>query len=208
MKRFSICAILLVVMAITIFPICAFADVSGIPVGGATILKTDVSGKPLEGAVFQIVRELRDGELRDQEVNKQIVKIGKENRIMTAEYFWDNRQMQGERCMQIQTDAEGRAILFGLPYGTYYLVEKTAPEGYNKIGEPIRVAIHKYSHLTEEDGVRDDKNVLIDNTLHIINVRYSLPDTGHLAMVQLVAAGVGILFSSAALLLMNRHRWK
>lgn len=176
--------------------------------GGIHILKTDLTGSVLEGASFLILGEPEDGDLTDSRVEKKMVKIGDENRIMEVEKFWDNRSMTGKLQTSAVTDQEGKAAIYGLPYGTYYLVETRAPEGYNRIAEPIRLSIHKYSHLTEEDQVKDDKGNIIDNTFHIINVRYSLPDTGNWGMLQLTAAGIGIIFSSAALLLLNWRRWR
>lgn len=207
MKRRILC-LLLCAIAVWGIPVTAAAAEGGIPVGGIRILKTNVTGDALEGAVFQIARELRDGELTDQTVEKQILKIGGENRIMAMECFWTDREMTGEKLQEVTTDSHGSASIFGLPYGTYYLVETQAPTGYNRITTPIRVTIHKYSHLTESDDVRDDSGVVIDNTLHIINVRYTLPDTGNLGTIQLAAAGTGVLFSSVALLLLNRRRWR
>ena len=95
-----------------------------------------------------------------------------------------------------------------MPYGAYYLIETRAPEGYNRIIDPIRVTVHKYSHLTNADDVYDDQGQIIDNTLHIINVRYTIPDTGFSGTLQLAAAGTGVLFSAAALILLNRKRWR
>lgn len=208
MKRIIMSLILACILVLGSLAVQADASEWGVAVGGINILKTDVTGKPLEGAVFQIARELQEGELTDQKVNKKLLKIGDENRIMTMESFWTDRDMTGERQTEVTTDKQGTAAIYGLPYGTYYLVETQAPEGYNRIADPIRVTIHKYSHLVESDDVRDDKGVIIDNTLHIINVRYTLPDTGSLGTVQLVAGGAGVLFSSAALVLLNRRRWR
>ena len=206
MKRMLMGLVFVVILGC--LPVTAGASENGIPVGGITILKTDVAGKPLEGACFQIAREPRDGELTDRRIEKKLLKIGEENRIMAMVPFWTERAMDGEKQMEIITDAEGTGEIYGLSYGTYYLVETKAPEGYNRITSPIRVTVHKYSHLTQKDNVRDDQNVVIDNTLHIINVRYALPNTGSLETVQLAAAGTGIVFSAAALLLlMNRKRW-
>ena len=115
--------------------------------------------------------------------------------------------MDGERQNTVTTAEDGEAAVYGLPYGTYYLVEQQPPEGYSRMTEPIRITVHKYSHLTQRDNIRDDQNEVIDNTLHIVTVRYVLPDTGNLGNIQLAAGGAGILFSSAALLLMNRRRW-
>lgn len=185
----------------------AHATEWGIPVGGLNILKTSVTGEPLAGAVFQVARDLREGELTDKRIKKQFLWIGGENRLMALENFWPDRSMLGDRQSTVNTTENGKAAIYGLPYGTYYLVEQEAPSGYNRIVEPIRITIHKYSHLTESDNVRDDQNKVIDNTLHIVTVRYTLPDTGSWETVQLAAGGAGILFSSAALLLLNRRRW-
>lgn len=203
----------LIALLLTLTLLCsaagsAAAAQEGIPAGGIHILKTDLTGAPLEGAVFQVARELREGELADRTVEKKFLNIEGENRIMALESFWTSRSMEGGRTMQTVTDPEGGAAVYGLPYGTYYLVEKTAPEGYNRITDPIRISVHKFSHLTRADNVRDDSGDLIDNTLHIINVRYTLPDTGSLETVQIAAAGTGVLFSAAALLLLNRKRWR
>ncbi len=184
----------------------AMAAQQGVEVGGIHILKTDVTGTPLKGAVFQLVREADTEELTDRALEKRLVRIGEENRLTAVMSFWTDRQMAGSRQTQVTTDSHGRAAIYGLPYGTYYLLETEAPQGYNRITAPIRLIIHRYSHLTEEDGFRDDEGELIDNRLHIINVRYTLPDTGSWGTIQLVAAGVGVLFSSAALLMMSTRR--
>jgi len=191
-----------------LLPIRTDASEMAITVGGIHILKTDVTGNPLEEATFQLVRDVWDEELTNNALEKRILKIGEENRLMAVMSFWNSREMNGPRTKEVKTDRNGKAAIYGLPYGTYYLVETKAPEGYNRITTPIRVTIHKYSHLTESDNVRDDEDKIIDNTLHIINVRYNLPDTGNLGRIQLTAAAIGILFSSTALLLLNRRRWR
>ena len=206
MKRTIRCFMLFLLVSNLLLPVCASDGVS--EAGGIHILKTDLTGNPLEGAEFQIVRALAEGELTDRSVEKKMVKIGEENRIMAVESFWDDRDMTGSLVSMVATDRDGKAEIYGLPYGTYYLIETKAPEGYNRITEPVRVSIHRYSHLTSQDNVTDDKGALIDNTLHIINVRYTLPDTGSWSVLQLTAAGIGVLFSSAALILLNYRRWR
>ena len=208
MKRQKVCLLLVLLVAVHCLSVKTCALETGNEVGGIHILMTNVRGEALEGAVFEIARELREGELADPDVKKKMLKIGEENRIMALETFWQDRTMTGEKQGEIITDPLGGGAVYGLSYGTYYLVETKAPEGYNRILEPIRLTIHKYSHLTAADGVRDDKGVIINNTLHIINVRYKLPDTGSWGTLQLAAGGTGVLFSSAALLLLNRRRWR
>ena len=188
-------------------PLKADAAQWGVPVGGLHILKTNVKGDALEGAVFQIARDLKEGELTDKKVEKQFLWIGGENRLMAMESFWTDRSMDGDRKNEVITDKNGNASIYGLIYGTYYLVEQEAPAGYNRISDPIRITIHKFSHLTEADNVCDDNGNIIDNTLHIVNLRYTLPDTGSWGTLQLAAGGTGVLFSSVALILLNRKRW-
>lgn len=199
--------ILMYLLFIAILPVGVDAAQWGVPVSGINILNTDVTGNALEGAQFQIVRELREGELTDHRVEKQVLRIGGENRIMATETFWSDRSMAGTRANIAVTNEEGKASIYGLTYGTYYLVEREASTGYNRMTEPVRIMIHKYSHLTVDDNIRDDKGSTIDNTLHIVNVRYTLPDTGNWGMAQLTAAGSGVVFSSAALIILNRRRW-
>ena len=208
MKRKLVCLSAVLMLSCRLFLCPAAAVQTSSEAGGIHILKTDLTGAVLEGASFQIIRELEDGDLTDSSVEKKLVKIDGENRIMSVEKFWDNRDMTGQLHTAVTTDRNGRAAIYGLPFGTYYLVETAAPVGYSRITEPVRISIHKYSHLTESDCVKDDKGDIIDNTLHIINVRYILPDTGNWGVMQLTAAGVGIVFSSAALLILNWKRWR
>ena len=203
MKRLCLLAALLIGLCL---PISAGAHGEGIPVGGIIIQNTDVAGRPLAGAGFQIVRELSAGELTSRITEKRLVKIGQDHKIVGITPFWTERSMAGEKQTQVITDETGRAEIYGLEYGTYYLVETKAPEGYNRITTPIRVSVHKYSHLTQEDNIRDDQGELIDNTLHIINLRYTLPKPGELETFQLAAGGVGVLFALAALLLIRRRK--
>ena len=184
---------------------CNAAD-GGIPVGGIRILMTDITGQPLEGASFQVLRFAGDAELADSGTDKIMVKIGEEFRIMVVESFWTSVEMTGGKQSSIKTASDGTAAVYGLNYGTYYLLETGSPVGYNRIRDPICVNVHKYSHLSKEDAVRDDTGKVIDNTLHIVNVRYTLPDTGTWSVVQLAAVGTGILFSSAALILLMGKR--
>lgn len=208
MKRKLVCLMAALFLLFRLFLCSVMAVQTDTEAGGIHILKTDLTGTVLEGATFQIVGELEDGELTDSTVEKKMIKIGDESHIMAIEKFWDNRTMTGQLQTTVTTDRQGTAAVYGLPYGTYYLVETNAPEGYNRITEPIRFSVHKYSHLTEADRVMDDRGNIIDSTLHIINVRYALPDTGNWGTIQLTAAGIGIVFSSTALLLLNWRRWR
>lgn len=174
--------------------------------GGLSILKTDVMGKGLSGAGYQIAREATSAELRDSTVLKRLLITGNQTITVVYSSFWDSREMTGEKKMEVITDADGCAVMYGLPYGTYYLVESKPPEGYNKMDTPVRVTVNKYSHLTLADDVRDDADTVIDNTVHIVTVRYVLPDTGNLASSHISLALTGLTVSLGILLFLIRIR--
>ena len=86
----------------------------------------------------------------------------------------------------------------GLKAGTYYLHEIEAPEGYNKLTAPVKVAITETTgadgkvngvNYTVNDGTASaDSNVKIDNKSGSM-----LPSTGGMGTIGLTALGVGVV---------------
>ena len=200
--------ILVVIFLLQALMLPAGAAGRGNPKGGINILKTDVLGKGLPGAGYQIAREATQSELLDSSVAKRLLKTGNDTLTVVYASFWDSREMTGEKKVEAQTDENGCAAMYGLPYGTYYLVESKAPEGYDRVAEPIRVTVNKYSHLTAADDIRDDADTVIDNTLHIVTIRYSLPDTGEAAYSRISKALAGLAVSLGVLVCLLRIRYK
>ena len=201
--------LLLTAMVLTLFlhlqlPVSAAQTES--PRGGINIMKTDVLGNGLSGAGYQIAREATSGELRDSSVAKRLLKTGEQTLTVVYTSFWDSREMTGQKQEEAVTDAHGCTAMYGLPYGTYYLVESRAPEGYDQMTSPIRVTVNKYSHLTASDDVRDDADTVIDNTVHIVTIRYTLPDTGNAANIRISYALAGLTVSLGVLLYLIRLR--
>lgn len=194
------------VLAVILFSLPVRGDEVRIETGGINILKTNASGDPLSGAVFRLARAATDEEIQNPMVNKQIVSVGEEEITVVYEQFYSDSSLRGRVIQKVSTDAQGRAALYGLPYGTHYLLETQAPDGYNRITVPIRITVNKYSHLTADDGIMDDDSLVIDNTIHIINIRYHTPETGNMIQKKLIWAGSGVVFSLSALLILNRKR--
>lgn len=174
--------------------------------GGINIQKTDILGKGLPGAAYQIAREATQTELQDSAVAKRLLKTGEQTLTVVYVPFWDSREMTGEKTLEAVTDSSGYAAVYGLPYGTYYLVESIAPEGYDQMEAPVRITVNKYSHLTAADDIRDDAGSVIDNTLHIVTIRYHLPDTGKAASARITFALTGLTISLGVLVFLIRVR--
>lgn len=174
--------------------------------GGINIMKTDVLGNGLSGAGYQIAREATQEELMNSSVTKRLLKTSES--MMTVVYvsFWNSSEMAGRKVSEAITDSDGTVAIYGLPYGTYYLVESRAPEGYNSMSAPIRVTVNKYSHLTSFDNVRDDNHAVIDNTIHIVTIRHSLHDTHNTIYIRLVISFIALLVSLVALMCLLKIR--
>lgn len=87
-------------------------------------------------------------------------------------------------------DGKGNLHINGLAAGTYYLEETKAPDGFNKLANPIKVTITKTSDtdwtITKDGTNEDDKIIDIENSTGSL-----LPSTGGTGVI--VFAGVAIL---------------
>lgn len=207
-RKIFIISVLLLLLWVTAtsLPVSGCALENDPTCGGINILKTDVFGNALSGAGFQIAREATQQELTDSSVTKRLLKVGGELLTVVYDSFWNTREMSGKKQTEVITADNGIAAVYGLPYGTYYLVESRAPEGYNPMPEPLRITINKYSHLTEEDNIRDDADAVIDNTVHIITIRYSLSNAQNRSSIYVVAVAALLSFLTALLLLLKIRR--
>lgn len=185
----------------------ADSDIPEVHTGGTSILKTDAEGKILPGgATFKIAREATDAELENPDIIKEILTVNGEELTVVFRDFYPTEDLSGDKVYEVTTGEDGRAVIYGLAYGTYYIVETKAPAGYNLLTTPIRVTINKYSHLTEVHDVKDDDGKIIDNTILVINTKYVLPQTGGTGTAMFTLAGIAIIASACALLLLNSKK--
>lgn len=87
--------------------------------GGFQFLKHDPDKKPLAGAKFALTVKGEDGEYKHVQINGQ-------NVVLTS-------------------GPDGKFSVTGLQYGTYYLWETQAPEGFAKLTEPLVFVVDKES---------------------------------------------------------------
>lgn len=184
----------------------ADSDIPEVHTGGIHLLKTDSAKEPLAGAEFMIAREATQAELEDETVLKEVISVrGKDLAVVFVD-FYATAGMEGDKVYTAVTDEDGKAVVYGLAYGTYYLIETKAPAGYNLLAEPIVVQVDESSHITLDDNRTDTDGNPVDRTIRIINTKFILPDTGGMGTTVFTVGGLLILVAACLLLLSNRKR--
>jgi hypothetical protein len=123
------------------------------PTGGERFQKISRDGQPLAGAIFNVVQRGDNGELEPVTMN-------------------------GRRLVA-HSDNSGNLSVVGVPHGTYYLVEATAPAGYQLLSTPVEFTVNATSY---DDGV----------VLQIVNLPKppgTIPKTGDLSLILSLTAG-------------------
>ncbi|MDO5399906.1 MAG: SpaH/EbpB family LPXTG-anchored major pilin [Eubacteriales bacterium] len=177
------------------------ADRPEVHTGGLHILATDGMLKPLAGARFRLARLARGSE----DAGELLYIDGKKERVVFVS-FYDRADLRGEPVRQLTTGSDGRALAYGLPYGSYYLVELEAPEGYNRMTLPIPVAVNEVSHLTQADGWSDTQDQVVDSTVSVVNTKLVLPETGGMGTALFSLIGLCMIGAACTLLIRTYRR--
>ncbi len=122
------------------------SESSEVHTGGARILKIDEKGfSVLKNAKFKLYREITDEEKENGAEYLTLTVKGTVKNVEETKFF-DNSSMKGEKTSFLITDENGLGLIYGVAYGTYYLVEIEAPSGYIKLSEPIEITVDQNSH--------------------------------------------------------------
>ncbi|GCF93803.1 hypothetical protein NRIC_16940 [Enterococcus florum] len=119
--------------------------------GGYRFIKVDADQqeKTLNGAAF-------------------VIRNSKEQ-YLTNRFTWKETtdSLNDQELFRITSNQEGAFEVRGLAYGTYYLEEVVAPNGYRRLSDPVEFKVEKntYSAGTQAEGI-----------LKVVNSK--LPDTG------------------------------
>lgn len=170
------------------------SDIPRVYTGGIQILKTDAEDHAiqLEGAQFQLYRVATAAEIADETIVKETVEGINGSAIPVA--FLNTPDLTGERVYTAASDADGKVYIYGLAYGTYYLVETQAPAGYNLLYRPVELTIHADSHLEEY-------------TLVVENVSGTmLPETGGVGTELFVSTGAVLILTAGLLLVLKKRQ--
>lgn len=171
----------------------AESDIPVVYTAGVRIVKFDAADetKFLAGAEFRIARPATAEEIAAG-LSSKLVIGGTALDVVYPEFYIDEALTQ--KATSVTTDENGDAIVYGLAYGQYFLVEVRAPEGYHLLSSPVDVTLDDVSHL-EEAAIK------VANSSEFL-----LPSTGGSGTVVLTVVGIAMLCSAAAVLLLSRRK--
>ena len=109
-------------------------------------------------------------------------------------------QSEGTELTPLTTPESGKITVSGLADGTYWIVEDKAPDGYNKLAEPIKVVItanydETTGELTSHTVTYGDESTAAGNNVIPVqnNTGTLLPGTGGMGTVLFTVAGVALI---------------
>lgn len=142
---------------------------------------------PLAGAEFTISKNADGSDpIALVKVSDNVYRVAKADDVNTV--------------TSITTDESGKFVIQGLDSDTYYVTEIKAPDGFNKLDEPINVVIAKDGTVTPTqtiDGIQ---------ILKVLNQTGSeLPSTGGIGTTIFYIVGA-VLVVGAAVVLVTRRR--
>lgn len=163
--------------------------------------------KALANAKFKLARVATQEEIDAGEATSLVVGFANKEKVVYVDFYdnadWtvaaDETTTDGETATNgkvdvVTTDAEGKAMLYGLEAGDYYLVEIQAPAGYNMLNYPIEVTLN-------ETSASEDNVVKVANS-----DGFQLPATGGMGTVLFTVVGAGIVSGAGVSLVFKKRR--
>lgn len=182
------------------------SDKAAVGTGGVQLRLTDHAGNPLSGGRFMLAREATREETADPVVTTELLDTGEEIIAVIYETFYSTQTMDTGKTDTAVTDKNGTTGIFGLAYGTYYLVQTESSRSNLLPAKPVRIVIDEASHLTASDGWEDGNGHRVDNTVRIVNSGIVMPQTGGPGTRIYTLSGMAVILSACLLLWLNRKR--
>ena len=121
-------------------------------------------------------------------------------------FIMKNRNEELKRKLKKAASISLCAVLAGgLAAGTYYLVETQAPEGFNKLTDPIKVTITKDGDtnwtVKKNDTAEDDKIIDVENSSGSL-----LPSTGGRGAIAFAVIAALLVFGVAVSFIRDKRK--
>lgn len=157
------------------------------------LIKTDSSNVLLDGAKFK----LYDAATGGNEI--KVILIDEANHIYRV-------ATEAEKNTAVAiTVTDGKATIFGLGNGTYYLAETKQPEGYNKLASRVEVKVENADNKATTETA-DNVIKYVRGGVRVINYNGTvLPTTGGLGTTLFIAIGSLVALMAAVVLVTNKR---
>ena len=178
-------------------------DVVTTPTYPLDIKKTDTQNTLLAGAKFRLYKNESDAKA----ANDNAIKVtGSEGSYtVAADQNTEKNMDMVTTGTEVSTGYNLR--LNGLKAGIYWLVEKEAPAGYNKLTAPIKVTITQDGDnklewsVSKNDTVEGDKIIDIQNSTGTL-----LPGTGGMGTILFTVVGIALVLMVAVSFVISRRK--
>ena len=152
--------------------------------------KKDKEEIPLAGAQFVLYKTVNDEKFYAQVANGKITGWTDDQKYATV----------------FETPDDGKFVIAGLDADTYYLEETKAPDGYNRLKEPVNVVITANIAGDKTGKATITYNETATGTVRIENqTGVELPSTGGIGTTVFYVIG-GLLMGVAVVLLVTRKK--
>ena len=156
------------------------------------LIKTDSSNVLLDGAKFKLYDAATDG----NEI--KVILIDEANHIYRV-------ATKAENAAEAITVTDGKATIFGLGNGTYYLEETKQPEGYNKLASRVEVKVENADNKATTETA-DNVIKYVRGGVRVINYNGTvLPTTGGLGTTLFITIGSLVALMAAVVLVTNKR---
>ena len=155
------------------------------------LIKTDSSNVLLDGAEFKLYDAATGG-------NEIKVIFDEANHIYRV-------ATEAEKAAVAITATNGKATIFGLGNGTYYLAETKQPEGYNKLASRVEVKVENADNKATTETA-DNVIKYVRGGVRVINYNGTvLPTTGGLGTTLFITIGSLVALMAAVVLVTNKR---
>ena len=161
------------------------------------------SEEKLAGAKFRLYSSEADAKANDE---SKAIKVSPVVAGVAGSYVVDPTSSTTEfESVKDITGAGYNLRVNGLAEGTYYLVETQAPEGFNKLTDPIKVTITKDSdtnwNVKKNDTAEDDKIIDVENSTGSL-----LPSTGGRGAIVFAVIAALLVFGVAVSFIRDKRK--